>query len=322
MGTACLDAPGDVDLVHAARAGDAGALGALLARHRPALLAVAVSLLGHGPEAEDAVQEASLIALGRIGDLRDPAAAGAWLRTVVRNVCRRQYLSPAELPLGDGLAAALRSPEPDPAQLLERQATRDWVWHAVEELSPPLRLAVMLRYFSGVTAYQDIADACGVPVGTVRSRLNEARGRLARALLATADAEHGDARALTEAQRRHAEELVAAARRGELASAFAASFSPTVEVSAPHGFQAQGYGRFVRRLEQDQEDGVGIRLINVVASWDLAVWEFEMLNPPGDPHHCPPGTGWVLHLRSGWVERARLFHLRRPFPDRARARAA
>jgi RNA polymerase sigma-70 factor (ECF subfamily) len=319
MGTANPDAPGDVDLVHAAQAGDVGALGALLARHRPALLAVAMSLVGYRPEAEDAVQEASLIALGRIGDLRDPAAAGAWLRTVVRNVCRRQYLSPTELPLGDGLAAALRSPEPDPAQLLERQATRDWVWHAVEELSPPLRLAVILRYFSGVTAYQDIADACGVPVGTVRSRLNEARGRLAQALLATADAAHGDARGLTEARRRYAEELLEAMRRGDLASAFAASFSPDVEVSGPPGFQAKGYGPLVRQLEQDQEDGVGNRLISVVASRDLAVWEFEMLSPPEDPHHCPPGAGWVLHLRSGWVERARLFHLRRPFPGRPRA---
>jgi RNA polymerase sigma-70 factor (ECF subfamily) len=168
-----------------------------------------------------------------------------------------------------------------------------------------------------VTAYQDIADVCGVPVGTVRSRLSEARVRLERALLATADAAHGDARALTKARRRYAEELMTAARRGELASAFAASWSPAVEVSGPPGFQAEGYSRLVRQLEQDQADGVGNRLINVAASRDLALWEFEMVSPPGDPYHCPPGAGWVLHLRSGWVEQARLYHLREPFPERA-----
>lgn len=305
------DAPADADLVHAARAGEVSALGLLLARHRPALFGVAMSMVGYGPDAEDAVQEASMIALRRIGDLRDPAAAGAWLRTVVKNVCRKRYQSPADLPLDDGFAAALRSAEPDPAQLLERHATRDWVWQAVENLSPPLRLVVMLRYFSGVTAYTDIARACGVPVGTVRSRLSEARGKLERALLATADAAHGDFRALAQARRRDAEESFAAIQRGEVASAIAASWSPDVEISGPPGFRAEGHGGLIRQVRQDQADGVGHRLVNVVASRDLVLWESEMLSPAWDPYHCPPGAGWILHLRSGWVERARLFHLPR-----------
>jgi RNA polymerase sigma-70 factor (ECF subfamily) len=52
---------------------------------------------------------------------------------------------------------------------------RDWVWHAIEELSPNLRLVTMLRYFTEVTAYEHIAELCAVPVGTVRSRLSQAR---------------------------------------------------------------------------------------------------------------------------------------------------
>ena len=317
MGTAAFrDAPTDEDLVCAARAGDASAIGVLLARHRANLLAIAVSLVGYGPDAEDAVQEASMIALRRIGELRDPAAAGPWLRTVVRNVCRLRHRSPEALPLDEGFAAVLRSAEPDPAELLERHATRDWIWHALEELPSHLRLVAMLRYFTGMSAYQDIADACGVPVGTVRSRLHEARGRLERALLAAADAAHGDVRAVTEARRRDMEELLGAMRRGELPSALAASsWSPTIEISGPPGFQAQGYGLLVRQLDQDLAEGVGYRLTGVVASRDLTVLEFEMLSPRDDPYHCPPGAGWVLHLRSGWVERARLFHLRRQSPE-------
>ena len=90
MVTAAFTPTGE-DLVHAARTGDVSALGLLLARHRPAMLAAAMSVAGYGPDAEDAVQEASVIALRRIGDQRDPAVAGAWLRTVVRNVCRMQH---------------------------------------------------------------------------------------------------------------------------------------------------------------------------------------------------------------------------------------
>lgn len=319
MGTSDLDLPADADLVHAAQAGDVSAIGLLLARHRPALLAVAISLLGYGPDAEDAVQDASLIALRRIGDLRNPDAAGAWLRKVVRNACRMKHRSSAALPLGAGSAAAFRSSEPDPAELLERHATRDWVWHALEDLSPPLRLVAMLRYFTGVTSYDDIAGACGVPVGTVRSRLSEARGRLARALLATADAAHGDVLAHARARRRDAEEMVAAAQHGEFATVFAASWSPAVQFSGPSGFQGEGYGQIIHGLEQDLNCGVRGRLTNVVASGDLALWEFDLLNPPEDPYHCPPGMVWVLHSHSGRVVRFRLFHARRPSPEHTRA---
>jgi RNA polymerase sigma factor (sigma-70 family) len=313
------DAPTDSDLVHAARAGDVAALGSLLTRHRPALLAVAIGLVGYGPDAEDAVQEASLIALRRLGDLREPAAVGPWLRAVVRNVCRMQHRAPADLRLDDGVAAVLRAREPDPTELLGRLATRDWVWHALAELSPPLRLVVMLRYFSGLTAYQDIADACGVPVGTVRSRLNEARRRLSRALLATADAAHGDVRAVTAARRRHLVDILAALPGGEVTSVLEDSWSPTVEFSGPAGFRAVGYGHLVRMLEKDFADGVGHRISNVVASHDLAVYEVELRSPPHDPYHCPPGAALVVRLRSGQVQQARLVQVRREAPEPAHA---
>lgn len=312
------EAPTDADLVHAARAGEVGALGLLLARHRPALLATAAGLLGYGPDAEDAVQEASLVALTRIGDLRDPDAAGPWLRSVVRNACRMKLRSGTDVPLDAGLAAVLRSPEPDPTELLERHATRDWIWHALEELSPPLRLVLMLRHFTGVTAYRDIADVCGVPVGTVRSRLNEGRGRLSRALLATADAAHGDVAALTEARRRGAEEMVAAAEREDFTTALAA-WSPTVEISLPSGVRTAGTDMYVEGVRRDIAAGVRIRMTNVVASRDLSLLEFDLLNPPEDPFHCPPGTLWVLHLRAERVERFRLFHAARPAGEHAHA---
>ncbi len=56
-----------------------------------------------------------------------------------------------------------------PERWLERHTMRDWIWTAIEELSPALRLPLVLRHFSvGVTSYEQIAAACGVPVGTVR----------------------------------------------------------------------------------------------------------------------------------------------------------
>jgi RNA polymerase sigma-70 factor (ECF subfamily) len=75
----------------------------------------------------------------------------------------------------------------DPARLMEDRATRDWLWHGIEQLSEPLRLVTLLRYFTGVTSYEQIAGICCVPVGTVRSRLSKARATLARRLAQNVD---------------------------------------------------------------------------------------------------------------------------------------
>ncbi|GIF75501.1 RNA polymerase sigma factor [Asanoa siamensis] len=309
----------DADLVRSAQAGDIGSLGTLLTRHRPAQLAVAYAILGHTPDAEDAVQEAAVVALRRIGDVRDPAAVGAWLRMVVRNACRMRLRGPVDAPLEDGLVAALPSTEPDPADLLDRQAGRDWVWHALGELSPSLRLVLMLRHFTGVTSYADIADVCGVPVGTVRSRLNEGRRKLAAALLATADGAHDDVTTLTAARRREAEETLAAADRGEIGSALTQYWSPTVESNWPRGVRATGHGFLIRGLASDLTAGVAHRLTNVVASQDLNIWELDLVNPPENPEHCPPGAVWVQQVEQGLVRRCWLYNSPRPAPEVALA---
>ncbi|MEV0404040.1 RNA polymerase sigma factor [Actinoallomurus sp. NPDC050550] len=145
-----------------AQAGDAAALGSLLARHRAGMFAVALSVLRDRDESEDAVQDASILALARIGDLRDPAAIGPWLKMIVRNVCRKRPRVTTPILTG-GLPVANSV---DPQELLERHALRDWVWHAIGQLSQPLRVVALLRYFSSVTRYEEIAAGHRRPSGT------------------------------------------------------------------------------------------------------------------------------------------------------------
>lgn len=304
-------APADVDLVREAQSGDAGSLGLLLARHQADMRAVALSILGYGPEAEDAVQEAALVVLRRIGDVRDPRAVAPWLRAIVRNICRMHLRTRRAVPVDDLESLLPPGGEPDPGEILDRYATRDWVWRAMEELSPNLRLVTMLRYFTQVTAYEHIAELCGVPVGTVRSRLNQARAKMSEALLATASLAYDDVAALTEARRREAEEILGAARRGSFAEALAAHWSPEVEVCWSRGKRTRGFDYLVRAMERDLDDGVRHDLGGVVAGREVIIWETELTNPPDDPFHCPPAAVWVQFLEAGRVRRFRLFHPRR-----------
>jgi RNA polymerase sigma factor (sigma-70 family) len=187
--TVVMPGTDDATLARAAQAGDPAGLGGLFERHRAHLYAVALGILGHGPDADDAVQDTIVIAMSKIGALRDPGAAGGWLVAILVNVCRARLRRPVrEVAYTE---AAEASGALDTVQeTVERGALRDWVWTALDGL--PQRVTVMLRHFSTANSYSAIADLCDVPIETVRSRLNAARRRLADQLLITVGSAYGD----------------------------------------------------------------------------------------------------------------------------------
>ncbi|MFG1606860.1 RNA polymerase sigma factor [Actinoplanes sp. NPDC049265] len=298
--------PDDVDLFRRARAGDPASLGLLLRRYEPAMRAQAYRLVGYGPDADDAVQDAALIAVTRIGDVRDPDAVGAWLRTVVRNVCLAQLRRPRPVSTDD-LDRTLTAVAADPAQLFDGRATRDWVWHAVEQLSPALRIVVLLRYFTPFRSYQTISQICGVPVGTVRSRLSEARTKLTGHLRATVEHAHPDAGHLARRRRHEAEDLLVAVAAGRVHAALSDRWSSMADVAWPDGARTSGLGAVVDGITGNYDDGVRYRLADVVASSDIVIWEVENLNPADKPWHCPRSVAWTHFLDSGRVSRFRLY---------------
>ncbi|MEU5480127.1 RNA polymerase sigma factor [Streptomyces mirabilis] len=300
----------DAALTRSAQAGGVSALALLLERHRPGMRAVAVSLLGPGPDVDDVMQEAALVALRRIVDVRDPEAVGPWLRMVVRNGCRTllraaRRVEPME-------SVPLPSDGATPEQILQSHALRDWIWEAVEALSPTLRLPLVLRYFStGITSYQQIAEAISVPVSTVRSRLSQARGALAQALTATAATAHEDATRRTQASWQEAHETLAAAERGEFGKVVKDRYSPGVALLTG-GRRLGGVDLLLAGMDGDLSAGVRQRPLHVVAGRSLVVWEMELINPPDDPDHCPPGVAWIMSLDGGRFDRVSLHHASRP----------
>jgi hypothetical protein len=61
-------------------------------------------------------------------------------------------------------------------------------------------------------------------------------------------------------------------------------------------------------MDRDLAAGVRQRLVRAVPSRDFVIWEMDLINPPDDPEHCPPGVAWLMRLRDGRVEQLRLFH--------------
>ncbi|MYX34850.1 MULTISPECIES: sigma-70 family RNA polymerase sigma factor [unclassified Streptomyces] len=299
----------DAKLTYAAQDGEITALSLLLERHRAGMIAVALSLLGPGPDVDDVMQEATVTALRRVGEVRDPTAVGAWLRMIVRNACRSLLRNAAHVVPQANVPVV--SAKASPEKWLEQNTLRNWVWEAIENLSPALRLPLVLRHFSlRVTSYEQIAEACGIPVGTVRSRISQGRTKLAEALAATTDAAHGEASQRVRASEIEANETLAAAERGDFGDLLTERWSP--DVMLMRGKDAVGDRRhLVRSMNRDIAAGVRQRLVHTVAGRSLTVWETDILNPADDRDHCPPAVAWLMSLDAdGRVHRLRLFHPR------------
>src|SRR5215470_7894109 len=276
--------PSDADLAHSALDGDVASLSALLDRYHASLYTRALAYLGRPEDAADVVQETFLLALTRLGQVRDPEAVGGWLHAVMRSVCAMELRRPARrialVELGSDVPAA--------QDTVEQLVLRDWVWAALEDLPEPLRLVTLLRYFGRGHSYAEIAQLCGVPVGTVRSRLHTAKAELGARLLAeSGTTPRGDA---GWAQRVRASYLSLAGRDPE---PYATMFAPGAEITGS-GLVVRGRDQIRRMCEQDLEDGMGTRLADVVSSAAITVIESEFVNPLDDPLHCPPAATHVL----------------------------
>ena len=171
----------DRDLVEAAQRGDQTAFVDLVRSHGDRLFAVAHRILRDVDRAEDALQDALVIAWRDLPGLRDPDRFDAWVHRVLTHVCiaqatreRRRVANLHVLPM-DGAAA--------PDEFLSI-AERDRLDRGFRRLTPNERAILVLRHYVGYEPWE-IAEVLGVPPGTIRSRLHHAH----RAMRAALDAE-------------------------------------------------------------------------------------------------------------------------------------
>lgn len=134
-------------------------------------------LVGNPADAQDAVQEAFLRVWRFRDSLKNQADYRPWLYRVLVNACyshmRREIRHRDRRASADALDEALT---PDRTTRFD---ARSDVARAVSNLSVDLRTVVLLRYFAELSE-REIATAIDRPVGTVKSRLNEARRRLSQ----------------------------------------------------------------------------------------------------------------------------------------------
>lgn len=183
---ATLDAVDELTrLARAAGEGDRVALTALVRRTQPEVWRLCARL-GDRADADDLTSEVYLRALPALAGFRGESSVRTWLLQIARHVCadhvRRRTRSRALLD------RIVQRSDPGDAVVAERTGELE-LDEAVAALDPDRRAAFVLTQLLGLS-YQEAADVCEVPVGTIRSRVARARADLID-WLADPDAEAG-----------------------------------------------------------------------------------------------------------------------------------
>jgi RNA polymerase sigma-70 factor (ECF subfamily) len=142
----------------------------------PRLRAFAVSLCGNVDRANDLVQDALVRALANIDSFRPGTNLNAWLFTILRNHFRSEYRKRRrEVEDADGGYADTLKSQPDQIGRIEFGELK----RALSQLPDDQREALLLVGASGFS-YEEAAEICGCAVGTIKSRINRGRTRLAQ----------------------------------------------------------------------------------------------------------------------------------------------
>lgn len=165
------------ELVARARAGDADAWRTLVDGSYDACWRYALRVLRNAADAEDAVQETFLRALGALSRYREQQQFRAWLFTILVNQCRNALVAQGRrarrfVETGDWPADDARLGVTNPTPLGD-----DGLARAVSALDEQSREAVLLRFGEGME-YSEIADVTGASLSAVKMRVSRALTRL------------------------------------------------------------------------------------------------------------------------------------------------
>ena len=193
--TTSAEAAREADLLERARNGDLDAFDGLVALHQTKIYHLCLWMIGDAEDAADAAQTTFVRAFRALPKFRGEAKIGTWLHRIAANValdvCNRRKRAPR--PFSQMVAdddeggenpierVADTTSATDPAERLARRERQGIVRAALSRLPPNHRAVITLFDIEG-RSYEEASAILGVPMGTVKSRLNRARDALRREL--------------------------------------------------------------------------------------------------------------------------------------------
>lgn len=179
--TTIVNGNSDQELIQRCLSGRTEAFGLLVERYQHRLYHALVHMLGSTTDAQDVAQDAFVQALEKLSSFRGQSAFYSWLFRIAMNAAvssrrktRRMTTSVEAARERAGIEPADHRQSAEPSYALDVSDRQRMVRLALRELPDEFRTVLVLKEMDGMP-YEQIAEICDCPVGTVRSRLHRAR---------------------------------------------------------------------------------------------------------------------------------------------------
>ena len=293
--------------IRLAQAGDRKAWNAIYQAHYPWLFATALRTCGNTPVAREIVQETFIQAYVKIQQLKDPAAFSAWIKMILLRYCYRKPKNHERNTTNKIIGLSdIDLWEDEIACKLDRHGMQAKVHDSLAELSENLRAVTLLRFFSSWNSYEQIASVLCIPVGTVRSRLNQVRNKLSvhwmngsRACdLALKQAEEWNDLYLNyfgniHFSPTHREKLIG-------------HMEKNLQVAFTSGKVAFGRSLIEKEIAEDLIYGNSFKNLQVASNGSISVVEVHNSNSREYPDRCPESSVLVLYRTKGRISRLQM----------------
>jgi len=291
------------DYVRAAQSGDSTAWNVLFHYHYPSLTATALKICNDIPLAKDAVQEAFIKAHLKLKDLKNAAAFDGWIRTIVVHNCyraqqqNRNTYHPSTPVETDGWCEDVLN------EKLDKLYADSRLYATLSRLPDTLQTVLLLRYFSEFHSYEQIATILSVPVGTVRSRLNQAKQKLAAEWEQQAETNLAFLRHSQEWNHFYHSHFSAVHCHDTYKNQFVDHLEKNVQLTVNSGAPNTGSVLFEKMILDDRKAGSWLTPANVVTSGNISIIESTHFNSAEHPDHCPSRSILILHRQGRKVAR-------------------
>ena len=172
----------EADLIEGCKQGDRDAFHDLFEAHKDRVYTIALHYSGDEAAAHDVTQQVFLKLFTSIGQFREDSQFATWLYRIVANACMDEHRKRRRfVPFSPEIEVRHMTSKASQENAFHRREVAQSVRGAIGELSPKLRLPILLKYVEGLS-YEEIAEALGLSIGTVSSRLNRGHKMLARKL--------------------------------------------------------------------------------------------------------------------------------------------
>jgi RNA polymerase sigma-70 factor (ECF subfamily) len=176
------DSRSEAEIIDACKQGDREAFHFLFETHKDRVYTIALHYSGNDATARDVTQQVFLKLFTTINQFREDSQFTTWLYRIVANACTDEHRKRRRfVPFSPEIDVRDMTSRGSQEDRIHRREIAESVRGAIGELTPKLRMPILLKYVEGMS-YDEIADALGLSMGTVSSRLNRGHKMLARKL--------------------------------------------------------------------------------------------------------------------------------------------